>query len=55
VNYSKNNVNFERDIVPQMRNLIADSFRAVYGKMDPYKRKHGFEVRRISKRLAFWL
>jgi hypothetical protein len=27
-----------------MRTLVADSFKAVYGKIDPYRRKNSFEI-----------
>lgn len=27
-----------------MRTLVADSFKAVYGKVDPYRRIHSFEI-----------
>ena len=39
-------VNFMSDIYPQMRNLARDSVRAVYGKIDPNRREHSFEVRK---------
>ena len=38
------NVCFERDILPQIKKLTTDCFRASYGKMDPYKRFNTFEV-----------
>ena len=33
-----------RDIFPRIERLITDSFRAVYGLIDPNKQKHGFEI-----------
>lgn len=37
------NVCFERDILPQIKKLTNDCFRATYGKMDPFKRYNTFE------------
>lgn len=37
-------VNFFTEIYPQMRNMARDSIRAVYGKIDPNRREHTFEV-----------
>ena len=38
LHYSHLNVWFYRDILPQMRKLMWDCFRSVYGKIDPYRR-----------------
>jgi tubulin monoglycylase TTLL3/8 len=38
------NVCFERDILPQMKKITADCFRAVWGKIDPLKRCNMFEL-----------
>jgi D-alanine-D-alanine ligase-like ATP-grasp enzyme len=38
------NICFERDILPQIKKLTADCFRAVWGKIDPFKRINTFEV-----------
>ena len=38
------NVCYERDILPQIKKLTTDCFRATWGKMDPYKRFNTFEV-----------
>ena len=43
-NYNDLNVCFDRDLLPQMKRLVADSFRAVYGKIDPKRRINTFEV-----------
>jgi len=42
--FSGANVNFFTDIYPQMRNMARDSIRAVYGKIDPNRCEHTFEV-----------
>jgi len=42
--YSHLNINFERDIIPQIKKLTTDCFRAVWGKVDPNKRQSTFEV-----------
>jgi hypothetical protein len=38
------NVCFERDIIPQIKKITTDCFRAVWGKIDPKKRFNTFEV-----------
>jgi len=43
-NHASLNVCFERDILPQVKKLTTDCFRAAWGKMDPYKRFNTFEV-----------
>ena len=43
-NYPHMNICFYRDIIPQMRKLMCDSFRSVYGKIDPYRRVNSFEI-----------
>lgn len=43
-NNGSHNVCYERDILPQIKKLTTDCFRASYGKMDPYKRFNTFEV-----------
>lgn len=43
-NYSHLNVYMERDILPQIKKLTSDCFRATWGKMDPFKRVNTFEV-----------
>ena len=51
--YPDLNICFRRDLLPQMKvssllitikKLCTDTFRAVYGKIDPSKRQHTFEV-----------
>lgn len=42
--YTKEHIWFYRDILPQIRKLVCDSFRSVYGKIDPYRRKNSFEI-----------
>ncbi|CAI2384528.1 unnamed protein product [Moneuplotes crassus] len=42
--YPEENVCFYRDILPQMRCLVADAFRSVYGKIDPFRRINSFEI-----------
>jgi len=37
-------VNIYRDILPQIKKLITDTMRAVYGKIDPHKRLNTFEI-----------
>jgi tubulin polyglutamylase TTLL1 len=43
--YTSMNVCLERDILPQIKKLTTDCFRATWGKMDPFKRVNTFEVR----------
>jgi tubulin monoglycylase TTLL3/8 len=33
-----------RDIMPQIRKLVTDSYRAVYGKIDPFRLHNSFEL-----------
>jgi len=42
-NYGPLSICFERDILPQIKKLTADCFRAVWGKIDPHKRMNTFE------------
>ena len=37
-------MNFERDILPQIKKLTTDCFKATWGILDPYKRINTFEV-----------
>ena len=37
-------VNFEQDILSQIKKLTTDCFKATYGKFDPFKRLNTFEV-----------
>jgi tubulin polyglutamylase TTLL1 len=43
-NYGHLSVCFERDLLPQIKKLTTDCFRATWGKMDPFKRVNSFEV-----------
>ena len=43
-NHAGSNIWFYRDIMPQIKTLITDSFRSVYGKIDPFRRKNSFEI-----------
>lgn len=43
-NYPELNIDFNRDIQSQIKKLIADSFRAVYTKIDMKKRQQQFEI-----------
>lgn len=42
--YPELNICFYRDILPQMKCLMTDAFRSVYGKIDPYRRMNSFEI-----------
>lgn len=42
--YPDLNVCFYRDILPQIKWLMTDAFRSVYGKIDPYRRMNSFEI-----------
>jgi D-alanine-D-alanine ligase-like ATP-grasp enzyme len=44
VNHKEKYIDVYRDILPQIRAIIADSLRAVYGKIDPYQRANTFEI-----------
>jgi hypothetical protein len=33
-----------RDLMPQIRKLVTDSFRSVFGKIDPCRLNNTFEV-----------
>lgn len=37
-------VDFKEELLPQIRNIIADSLKAVNGKIDPYQRENTFEI-----------
>jgi tubulin polyglutamylase TTLL1 len=38
------NIDFKRDLLPQIRTIVTESIRAVSDKVDPYQRMHTFEV-----------
>jgi len=38
------NINFLKDLLPQIKKIITDTFRSVYNIIDPYKRHHAFEI-----------
>lgn len=42
--HSDKNIDFERDLLPQLRQMTCDCIRAVYGLIDPLKRINTFEV-----------
>ena len=42
--HKEKSIDFYRDLLPQIRGIITDSFRAVYGKVDPYMRENTFEI-----------
>lgn len=42
--YKDLNIWFYRDILPQIKRLMTDSFRSVFGKIDPYRRMNTFEI-----------
>jgi len=42
--YPELTINFYRDILPQIRQLVTDTIRATYGKLDPQGRKQTFEI-----------
>ena len=43
-NHPEKNIYFMRDIFPRIERLVTDSFRAVYGLIDPHRQSHAFEV-----------
>ena len=43
-NFPRKNVCFDRDILPQIKKITTDCFRAVWGKIDPTKRTNMFEL-----------
>jgi hypothetical protein len=42
--YPDLNICFHRDILPQIKCLMTDAFRSVYGKIDPFRRVNTFEI-----------
>ena len=48
INHGELNIDFYRDLFPQIKQLVTDTYRAVYTKIDPFKRDHTFEVSRFS-------
>jgi len=46
-----------RDIVPQIKKLVTDTFRSVLTKIDPARLQNTFEVNLLNLfiNLAFWL
>eukprot|EP00826_Nyctotherus_ovalis_P037751 TRINITY_DN3470_c0_g3_i2.p1 TRINITY_DN3470_c0_g3~~TRINITY_DN3470_c0_g3_i2.p1 ORF type:complete len:649 (+),score=156.29 TRINITY_DN3470_c0_g3_i2:73-2019(+) len=38
------NISFSADLLPQIKSLVTDSFRAAHGKLDPKRRQYTFEV-----------
>jgi len=42
--YPDTKVNFFLDLLPQIKAIITDTFRATHGKLDPLSRLHTFEV-----------
>lgn len=47
-NFAELSICFDRDLLPQMKKLVTDAFRAVYGKLDPKRRINTFEVDSID-------
>lgn len=43
-NHADDNISFYKDIYPQIKSLVRDSFRSVYSKMDAKKRINSFEI-----------
>lgn len=43
-NYQHLSIDFKRDLLSQIRLIITDTMKAVYGKIDPYKRENTFEI-----------
>jgi hypothetical protein len=52
-NFAEKNIFFERDLLPQMKQLTSDCMKAVWGKMDPFKRINTFEVTLLSTNHRF--
>ena len=44
IHYGELSIDFKRDLLSQIRLIITDSMRAVYGKIDPYQRSNTFEI-----------
>eukprot|EP01022_Parablepharisma_sp_SALTPOND_P024489 TRINITY_DN542_c0_g1_i1.p1 TRINITY_DN542_c0_g1~~TRINITY_DN542_c0_g1_i1.p1 ORF type:complete len:1002 (+),score=71.85 TRINITY_DN542_c0_g1_i1:11821-14826(+) len=42
--YGSLHVDFARDLLPQIKKIMTDTFRAVHAIIDPYKRQHTFEI-----------
>ncbi|TNV87784.1 hypothetical protein FGO68_gene15266 [Halteria grandinella] len=42
--YGSYNIDVWRDIMPQIRKLVTDSYRSVYGKIDPSRLHNSFEL-----------
>ena len=42
--FPERNINFNREILPQIKKLVADSFMATFAKIDPKRRQHSFEI-----------
>ena len=42
--HSALNINFDREILSQIKKITTDCFKATWGKFDPYKRINTFEV-----------
>jgi Tubulin-tyrosine ligase family len=42
--HADKSISFDRDIIPQFKRMTQDCMKAVWGKIDPYKRVNTFEV-----------
>jgi tubulin monoglycylase TTLL3/8 len=42
--YPDKKINFNKDLLPQIKKLITDSFYATFTKIDPNRRQHSFEI-----------
>ena len=42
--YPTYNIDIKRDLMPQIRKLVTDSYRAAYGKIDPGRLHNTFEL-----------
>jgi hypothetical protein len=42
--YPQKKINFMKDLMPQIKRLVTDSYQATFTKVDPQRRQHSFEI-----------
>lgn len=47
--YPLDNIDITRDLMPQIRKLVADSIKATWEKIDPCRVRNTFEVKKLHK------
>ena len=53
--FNKDSIDIKKLILPQIKKLITDTFRATYDKVDSHRLKNSFEVFVLFHFLAVWV